>query len=103
MEFELKNIYDNEPDETVRLPDRLPSDVGDKAVEKLNADIESKKGKSSVSIKSSDYAKVKTYIVKTMLKRYADEDIKQKDIASESSNKIARYYWDKLQFSDKKK
>lgn len=110
MEFELKSIYKNEDTgeqeiiDVVNLPDFLPSTIGEKAEQKLNVKIDrEQEGKAKVSINTEDFSKVKSYLVKTMLNKYTDKDFELENIAKESTDKIAKYYFDKLKMVGKKK
>lgn len=110
MEFKLKNIYEDKPDKTVNLPDKLPASVGEKAEQKLKGKLKgSKRGRNGKNVNANfevgttDYMATKNYIAKQMIKKYADVDVNFDEIASESVNKIARFYWEDIQFFSQKK
>lgn len=115
MKFEVEAEEWNEAKEewekhskTLNMPEELKGGVGDKASEKLNAQIDiDRKPNSSrnaeqdfeakTTINSSQFKEVKQYLLEAMIGKYnRGDEVDIEELTEKSKNKVAAHYFDQL-------
>lgn len=83
------------------LPDKLPGDIGTRAEQKLDAEMEGKRAggtaKATIQIGSDEFSRVREYLCTTMVEEYNRGDpVSPDDLTAESKDDVARYYFNRL-------